>query len=96
MTSVAYVLNVYACMYLSGFAGVKECALAYVYVCACTEGTDGCLTLCWTLSRLWAGRVSGGAVENERVGLGSIRLPGRLSYCQMVRAGLLSGLSCSD
>lgn len=30
----------------------------------CAWGTDARLTLRWTLSRLWAGRVSGGAVEN--------------------------------
>ncbi len=75
------------------FASVKECALAYVCVsvCVCAGGTDSRLTLCWTLSMLWAGRVSEGSIENERGGLGSIRLPGRLSYCQMVRAGLIFG-----
>lgn len=62
----------------------------------CAWGTDARLTLRWTLSRLWAGRVSGGAVKTVEGGLGSIRLPGRLSFCQMVRAGLLAGLSCSD
>ncbi len=88
------------------FCGVCTKCVAYVFcqcervcigicvcecVCVCAGGTDSRLTLCWTLSMLWAGRVSEGSIENERGGLGSIRLPGRLSYCQMVRAGLIFG-----